>query len=379
MLLIGGIPCIVLTVLIGYISAYTCYLLICCQYDEDEHGNRTKTRPTLHDIAVHNLGRKAGVIFIDLLQILLLFGNCVYQILTCGHMINALFPGNPLGFNGIILIFSVPLFPFAFVKSIILVSHFSCASVIVTSCAHLGILVYMFTKINDWVLDEFPLSTDIYQFSVSMGMVVFGFDTQLYVNSLDNKLKEGCNINRTIAWTHASSVLLKVLFGIAGVFTFGKRTRETITNNIDIVTLKYFFNLFYPLKFFLVFQFPYFSIIDLIQEKLFLGTNESCFPTCVNRNNALKWWAVLLRMSLVVLSVAVCLIFPDVAVMTGYAGCTVGTLVMFLLPVFFHLNMFWRRMRWYHLLHDFLVFLVGVVVVYFGIFSFVQREIMMNV
>lgn len=374
-LLVGGIPAILLTVLVGYISIYTCFLLINCQYDEDEEGGKTKKRPTLHDIAVHNLGKKAGVVFIDLLQLLLMFGNCVYQLLTCGHMINALFPENPLGFNAIILLFSIPLFPFAFVKSIILVSHFSCVSVIVTSFAHFGIVVYMFSKLNQWRPNEFPITTDIYPFSVSLGMIVFGFDTQLYVNALDNKMKEGSNIKKMIVWTHLIAVFVKIFFGLVGVFTFGHLTRETITNNIDIAPLKYFFNLFYPLKFFLVFQFPYFAIIDLIQEKLFQGVNQPCFPSCVDQKNALKWWALLLRMSLICLSVAVCVVFPDVAVMSGYTGCTVGAFVMFLMPVYFHLNMFWRKMKWYRLLHDFLVLLVGVLVVFFGVFSFVQREI----
>ncbi|XP_061196613.1 vesicular inhibitory amino acid transporter-like [Saccostrea echinata] len=374
-LLVGGVPGIVLTILVGYISVHTCRLLIDCQYDEDELGNKSKTRHTMHDIAVHNLGKRAGVLLIDVLQIMLMFGNCVFQLLFCGQMIYPLFPGNPFGFNGIILLFSLAMFPFAFVKSIKTVSYFSCASVVVTSLSYVGLISYMFSKIDKWVMEEFPLTTNIYQSSVSLGMIVFGFDSQLYVNSLDSKLKEGSNIKKMIAYTHVMSVLLKIFFGLVGIFTFGQLTRETITNNIDIVPLKYFFNILYPLKFFLIFQFPYFAIVDLIQEKLFQGVNITRFPSCLDEENSLKWWAIILRLSLVLMIVIVCLIFPDVAILTSYTGSTVGAFIMFLLPVYFHLNMYWRKMHWYHILHDYFVLLAGVIVVFCGIFSFVQREI----
>lgn len=357
---------------------HTCRLLIECQYDEDELGNKIKKRNTVHDIAVHNLGKRAGVVVVDILQVMLMFGNCVYQLLFCGHMINSLFPENPFGFNGIILLFSLTLFPFAFVKSIITVSKFSCASVIITSISYLGLLSYLFSKVDHWVVSDFPLTTNFYQSSVSLGMVVFGFDSQLYVNSLDSKLKEGSNIKSMIVWTHVLAVLFKILFGLVGVFTFGHLTRETITNNIDIVPLKYFFNILYPLKFFLIFQFPYFTIIDLLQEKLFQGLNQTRFQSCLDKNNSLKWWAILLRMSLLVLVVVLCLVFPDIAVLSVYTGCTVGAFVMFLLPVYFHLNMYWRNLAWYQILHDYAVLLAGVVVVFCGIFIFVQREIIMK-
>jgi vesicular inhibitory amino acid transporter len=368
------VPGILLTIIIGYISVHTCRLLIECQYDEDELGNKLKKRNTVHDIAVHNLGRKAGIIVVDVLQLMLMFGNCVYQLLFCGQLINALFPENPFGFNGIILLFSLTLFPFAFVKSIVTVSNFSCASVIITSISYLGLLVYLFSKVDHWVAGDFPLTTSFYQTSVSLGMVVFGFDSQLYVNSLDSKLKEGSNSKSMIVWTHVIAVLLKICFGLVGVFTFGHSTRETITINIDIVPLKYFFNILYPLKFFLIFQFPYFTMIDIVQERL----NHLRFPSCLNAKNSLKWWAILLRMSLLTLVVALCLIFPDVAALSVYTGCTVGAFVMFLLPVYFHLNMYWRKMAWYQIVHDYIVLLAGVVVVFCGLFIFIQREIMMN-
>lgn len=41
--------------------------------------------------------------------------------------------------------------------------------------------------------------------------------------------------------------------------------------------------------------------------------------------------------------------------MLGYIGCMVGVFVMFLMFVYFYLNMFWRKMKWYWLLYDFLV------------------------
>lgn len=66
-------------------------------------------------------------------------------------------------------------------------------------------------------------------------------------------MKEGFNIKKMIVWIYLIVVFVKIFFGIVGVFMFGYLIWEIIINNIDIVFLKYFFNLFYFLKFFLVF------------------------------------------------------------------------------------------------------------------------------
>lgn len=66
-------------------------------------------------------------------------------------------------------------------------------------------------------------------------------------------MKEGFNIKKMIVWIYLIVVFVKIFFGIVGVFMFGYLIWEIIINNIDIVFLKYFFNVFYFLKFFLVF------------------------------------------------------------------------------------------------------------------------------
>lgn len=66
-------------------------------------------------------------------------------------------------------------------------------------------------------------------------------------------MKEGFNIKKMIVWIYLIVVFVKIFFGIVGVFMFGYLIWEIIINNIDIEFLKYFFNLFYFLKFFLVF------------------------------------------------------------------------------------------------------------------------------
>lgn len=66
-------------------------------------------------------------------------------------------------------------------------------------------------------------------------------------------MKEGFNIKKMIVWIYLIVVFVKIFFGIVGVFMFGYLIWEIIINNIGIVFLKYFFNVFYFLKFFLVF------------------------------------------------------------------------------------------------------------------------------
>lgn len=66
-------------------------------------------------------------------------------------------------------------------------------------------------------------------------------------------MKEGFNIKKMIVWIYLIVVFVKIFFGFVGVFMFGYLIWEIIINNIDIEFLKYFFNLFYFLKFFLVF------------------------------------------------------------------------------------------------------------------------------
>lgn len=110
-------------------------------------------------------------------------------------------------------------------------------------------------------------------------------------------------------------------FGLIGFLTWQNNTDEVITNNLPTKELKLIVNLILVVKALLSYPLPYYASVDLI-ESSFFQTNQTrkekskyLFPSCYDEEYELKFWAVCLRISLILFTLLLAIFIPHFALL----------------------------------------------------------------
>jgi len=132
----------------------------------------------------------------------------------------------------------------------------------------------------------------------------------------------------------------KVGFSYIGFVTFGDDTQEVITNNLPNQALKTVVNLCLVAKALLSYPLPYFAAVELFEAAMFRGRPETVFPSCyaTSPGNSLRWWAIVLRLVVVLLTILMAIFVPHFAILMGLIGSFTGNMLSLVWPAYFHLR-----------------------------------------
>ncbi|XP_035824923.1 vesicular GABA transporter-like [Aplysia californica] len=156
--------------------------------------------------------------------------------------------------------------------------------------------------------------------------------------------------------------------GYVGFLTWGFGTLEVVTNNLPSPSLKLIVNLILVCKALLSYPLPYFASVELIETALFKGKPWTCFPPCMDESRRLRWWALSLRLGLVLFTCAMAVSVPHFALLMGLIGSFTGTMLSLVWPCYFHLRLRWYSMSRLARLCDILIILLGFVCGIIGIY-----------
>jgi len=112
------------------------------------------------------------------------------------------------------------------------------------------------------------------------------------------------------------------------------------TNNLPNQTLKTVVNLCLVAKALLSYPLPYFAAVELIEVAMFRGRPETVFPSCYDPSpeSSLRWWAVVLRLAVVVVTMLMAIFIPHFAILMGLIGSFTGNMLSLVWPAYFHLR-----------------------------------------
>ena len=131
-----------------------------------------------------------------------------------------------------------------------------------------------------------------------------------------------------------------LVFGQGDVIT-ACRANWVITNNLPNQALKTVVNLCLVAKALLSYPLPYFAAVELFESALFRGRPETVFPPCYDPSpggGSLRWWALVLRLAVVVLTVFMAIFLPHFAILMGLIGSFTGNMLSLVWPAYFHLR-----------------------------------------
>lgn len=363
----GGYWALIAMCLVAYICCYTGKILVQCLYEEDEYGFIVRVRKSYVEIAEHVFGRRFGGKIINCAQIIELLMTCILYVLLCGDLLDGSFPGL-LDLSSWIVLSTFFLLPCAFLQTLRSVSWLSFWCTMAHMAINAIIIIYCFTKASSWYWSAVQFRIDIWTFPISLGIVVFSYTSQIFLPTLEGNLVKPNKFHCMMNWTHFAAAVFKALFSYIGFLTWGEATQEVITNNLPTQVFKIIVNVILVIKAMLSYPLPYFAAVELIETSLFSGRDKTLFPTCTDDENALKIWAIGLRFTLVLVTMALAIWIPYFAILMSLIGSFTGTMLSFVWPCIFHLRIRRYTLKWYQKVIDVFIILLGIIFGLIGIY-----------
>jgi len=187
---------------------------------------------------------------------------------------------------------------------------------------------------------------------------------------MEGNMVDRSSFGAMLDWTHLAAAVFKVGFSYSGFLTFGDDTQEVITNNLPNQTLKTVVNLCLVAKALLSYPLPYFAAVELFETAMFRGRPETVFPSCYDPSpgGSLRWWAVLLRLVVVVFTMLMAIFIPHFAILMGLIGSFTGNMLSLVWPAYFHLRIKGTSVGFIRRAVDVLIVLFGLVCSGIGIY-----------
>ncbi|GFR91002.1 vesicular inhibitory amino acid transporter-like [Elysia marginata] len=398
----GGYWAVFAMVLVAYICCHTGNILVDCLYDLDPLGHKVRVRSSYVDIAAAVWGARFGARIVHCAQLIELLMTCILYVLLCGDLIQGSIPSSVAGGGGPglggfsltcwILVCTAPLLACAFLTSLRRVSTLSMWCTVAHMLINAIVLIYCFTKVREWRWRDVQVRIDIWTFPISLGIIVFSYTSQIFLPSLEGKLRDRRRFRCMMTWTHLAAAIFKALFSYVGFLTWGLDTMEVVTNNLPSTGLKLVVNFILVCKAMLSYPLPYFASVELLETAFFQGRPKTCFPTCFEKsekgedNNTfssspfsgssgntrnqrhLTWWGLSLRLALVLFTAAMAISVPHFALLMGFIGSFTGTMLSFVWPCYFHLRLRWYAMSRLSRALDIMIIVLGVVFGSIGIY-----------
>lgn len=194
------------------------------------------------------------------------------------------------------------------------------------------------------------------------------------------------------------------MFGLIGFLTWQENTNEVITNNLPTRQFKILVNMILVVKALLSYPLPYFASVELLESTLFFtspnmpgasldlddlerspashrarkGRSNSMASlstkpffahlTCYEPDGDLKFWAVCLRIGLILFTLFLAIFIPHFAILMGLIGNITGTMLSLIWPCYFHLRLKGKSMKWYQRAVDVFIICFGLLISVTGVF-----------
>uniref|UniRef100_A0A8C3GB22 Vesicular inhibitory amino acid transporter n=1 Tax=Cyclopterus lumpus TaxID=8103 RepID=A0A8C3GB22_CYCLU len=229
------------------------------------------------------------------------------------------------------------------------------------------VMLYCLSRASSWSWSSLSLSVDPEDFLVSVGVIIFSYTSQIFLPSLEGSMEDRGQFNAMLGWTHGAACIMKTLFSLLAVLTWGTETSEVITDNLPS-DLRPLVNLSLLAKALLSYPLPFYSAAEILQTCLHhITTLYSPSGRGVSRT------ALLVRTALLMTSYLLALLVPRFSLLMGLTGSVTGSVMTLILPCLLHLRLQWGRLTVEERLIDVCILSLGAICSVSGVICSVKR------
>ncbi|KAJ7341921.1 hypothetical protein JRQ81_007874 [Phrynocephalus forsythii] len=352
-LLHSGYSGLLLIILAAVFCCYTGKILIACLYEENEDGHLIRVRGTYEDIANACCGRpfpRLGGRVVSAAQATELIMTCVLYLVVSGNLLTHSFPALPVTEKTWSALAFAGLLPCVFIKSLKSVSRLSLLCSLVHFVIIFVVITYCLTQMHRWSWTRFNLSVEFENFLVATGVIIFSYTSQIFLPALERSMQNPGECNSMLNWTHFLACVFKTALALTAFLTWGEETKEIITDNLPAF-LQTLVNLCLLAKVLLSYPLPFFAVTEILHTYFSPSQKTNCNS---------PWIPVVLKSSLLLLTLLLAIFIPHFALLMGLTGSILGAAMTFLLPSLFHLKLKWEKLRFLEKCTDISIFILGI-------------------
>ena len=353
----GGIGALVAFIIIPIILWYMGTIVTECLYEEDSQGRKIRVRSGYKDLGDALLPKYGGYVLSGFVQIFLFLLAVTYLILFGSTMYNAL-PSVPITELMWISIAGGLVLPTTFLKSLSQIAWLSVISVIALVAVVVAVVWYGTEHASEWKMGQ-VLFWNSEGTLMSLSVILYSYSVFLVIPSLEGSMVEKEKFGRALALAYIVRIIIKLSFSVLAFLSFGANTDEIVVNNLPPGPVHITVSSFFAFSCILSYVLVVFPILENIHNSVTTRIQNDEIPSFLT-------YAVV-RVTLVLMTVAVPILVPSFLVIVMFLGGTLGSIECYIFPVVLHLKLKYKKLNSYQVGVDIFVACFGVVALIFGI------------
>ncbi|KAK9531350.1 hypothetical protein VZT92_010780 [Zoarces viviparus] len=373
----SGYVGLVLLALSAWFCNHTGRILVACLYEEEQSGgsvSMVRVRHSYQDIV--EAGCKGlwpnwaalGGWMVNVAQVIELLMTCTLYLVVSSSLLSDSLSGMAVPRSLCSLVSLTFLLPCLLLTDLRPVSTLSLLCSLAHILISLLVMLYCLSRASSWSWSTLSLSVDPEDFLVSVGVIIFSYTSQIFLPPLEGSMEDRGQFNAMLGWTHGAACIMKTLFSLLAVLTWGAETSEVITDNLPS-DLRPLVNLSLLAKALLSYPLPFYSAAEILQTCL-LGDVSS---RSKHGGRGVSRLALLVRTALLMTSYLLALLVPRFSLLMGLTGSVTGAAMTLILPCLLHLRLQWGRLTVKDRLIDVCILSLGVICSVSGVICSVKR------
>ncbi|XP_035535036.1 vesicular inhibitory amino acid transporter-like [Morone saxatilis] len=345
----SGYVGLVLLVLSAWVCNHTGRILVACLYEEEQRLLGGNLDP---------------IVVIELLM------TCTLYLVVSTSLLSESLSGMSLPRSVCSLVSLMFLLPCLLLTDLRPVSTLSLLCSLAHILISLLVMLYCLSRASSWSWSSLSLSVDPEDFLVSVGVIIFSYTSQIFLPPLEGSMEDRGQFDAMLGWTHGAACIMKTMFSLLAVVTWGAETSEVITDNLPS-DLRPLVNLCLLAKALLSYPLPFYSAAEILQTCLLGDAVVSSYSKHGGRSVSRP--ALLVRCALLMTSYLLALLVPRFSLLMGLTGSVTGAAMTLILPCLFHLRLQWGRLSVRARLTDVCILSIGVICSVSGVICSVKR------
>ncbi|XP_056219439.1 vesicular inhibitory amino acid transporter-like [Seriola aureovittata] len=377
----SGYVGLVLLVLSAWVCNHTGRILVACLYEEEQSGgsgsvSKVRVRDSYQDIVeacckgLWPNWPGLGGWMVNVAQVIELMMTCTLYLVVSTSLLSDSLSGMAVPRSVCSLVSLVFLLPCLLLTDLRPVSTLSLLCSLAHILISLLVMLYCLSRASSWSWSSLSLSVDPEDFLVSVGVIIFSYTSQIFLPPLEGSMEDSGQFNAMLGWTHGAACIMKTMFSLLAVLTWGAETSEVITDNLPS-DLRPLVNLCLLAKALLSYPLPFYSAAEILQTCLLRDSAASLYSKHDGRGVSRP--ALLVRGTLLMTSYLLALLVPRFSLLMGLTGSVTGAAMTLILPCLFHLRLRWDHLTLRDRLIDVCILSLGVICSVSGVICSVKR------
>ncbi|KAF7230946.1 transcript variant X2 [Nothobranchius furzeri] len=348
----SGYVGLVLLLLSAWVCNHTGRSLVACLYEEEESDRsglvtKVRVRHSYQDImdacceGLCSNWSGVGGWMINTAQVVELLMTCTLYLLVSTSLLCDSLSGVALPRSVCSLVSLMFLLPCLLLTDLRSVSTLSLLCSLAHILISLLVMLYCLSCASGWSWASLSLLVDPEDFLVSVGVIIFSYTSQIFLPPLEGSMENRGHFEAMLGWTHGAAGVMKTMFSLLAVLTWGTETSEVITDNLPF-NLRPIVNVCLLAKALLSYPLPFYSAAEILQTCLHKDASPSSSSKPTSRPVSRP--TLMIRGTLLMTSYFLALLVPRFSLLMGLTGSVTGAAMTLILPCLFHLRLQWRRL-----------------------------------